>query len=123
MKRLILLLLLLPLSALGQTTARPGDSVYWDYLIADLPKIDRFEVQFGTSAFVSVGIPITKDGPNTLPNAHTYWMLIPSTVPFGSATVSVRACLQVSCSANLGPLAFTFAPAFPPTPANLRVGP
>ena len=115
--------------ALAQLT--PSGFLLWDYNTANfsLFSISRFELQLDSAAFVSVGIPATRNDAQTEAGSNTYGVAASGMIiTVGNHTFSVRACSVAQCSLNNPVAGFTFSVPPPPPPVlapprNLRVLP
>ena|SRR5260221_845737 len=117
------LLLLASSAAFGQVTATQNNAPALDYLTVNLTaySVTRFEVQFDTGAFASIGLPATSDDAKTGVGAHTYAgpKLGTLGLSVGSHSYASRACNAGGCGTASAPLSFSYAP-IPDAPANQR---
>lgn len=113
MKLLSSFLLLLPLTAFGQTNP-PGNGASWT--ISDPTGITRFEQSFDAGAF-SPTIPALPT-----PVSGVYKTSFPNTLSLGVHTVSLRACNVAGCGPASVATGFTFV-GFAPTvtPGNVLI--
>ncbi len=126
MKRLAWLLLLASSAAFGQVPAvTQNNSPALDYLTVNLTTwaVTRFEIQFDTGAFVSIGLPTPTDDTKTGIGAHTYAGAKLGTygLTVGSHTFAARACNAAGCgTASSPPFSFSYAPILD-APVNQRL--
>jgi hypothetical protein len=96
-------------------------SAEWDYLPAEAPNADRFEIQVDTNARLNLGKPAPVISTAVL---LTYRAAIGSYAA-GSHTATMFACNSVGCNSSV-PVNFTVdvivpTPTVPAAPSNLRV--